>query len=803
MVERERSGTVRDPGSRTWHFSALRSSVSRKVLLFVGVVGTVLLVGMGLFFTSYMERALLVRSERALQRMTGTAAAGLQSIMLSGSAEFARGFADRIKQVEGLTAFRVLKPDGHEAFHHEEHKPVPADLQARLDRVVTTRQEMTFIEVAPDGTRSQHYLSPLLNQEACQTCHGADHAVRGVFQLNISLTDLDAETSRVRTIALGVTVGMVAVFLLCVGLLMRSLVGRPLAQVQKAIGVMASGDLTASVAIPDAPLDDVWRIASHFNQMTRRLARIVRILMLQTRSMGAAMQELVTARDRMSFTSGAVRQLVTDVVNDHVDVGRNVIAIHDASQDTAVYAQDSLGEVERLAEQIHGVSMQMAATSERIEGMARVVEQMSSNVHAVNDNMAHVTRAVSRANGAIDQLDHAFDAVRGQCTQAQQKSERASGHARTVVEVMDNLARSAREIGESVKVIDSIASQTNLLAINAAIEAANAGESGKGFAVVANEVKTLAMQTRTATQLIASLAQAIRGHTVEAAGKIGDSSRLIDEIHEANRAITGSIDQQTALVSGIASAMNEVMAAAEDVSGQMARLEDVVVQVVQTSAGSAQHSAAMTAQATGIAHASVDVVAQSRKMLQMATDVMQISERVGMALQSSDEKLYQILEDVVHIDGTIHHAAMLIRAVAVPGSKLEEASGQLRVAEEAFDVRAVKLAHLRWLEVLEDVLRGARTMAPEAVGSAHDCAFGTWYDGEGRARYGDHPLFREIGVQHEAVHNAARTVVQQAGSGLFTEARVQMEQFDQLRNALFDSLDGLYMAVAPEGGGEA
>lgn len=122
---------------------------------------------------------------------------------------------------------------------------------------------------------------------------------------------------------------------------------------------------------------------------------------------------------------------------------------------------------------------------------------------------------------------------------------------------MGKLGESSAGIGNVIKVITSIAQQTNLLAPNATIEAARAGEAGKGFAVVANEVKELAKETAKATEEISHKIQAIQTDTKGAVAVIQQISAVINQINDISNTIASAAEEQTATTNEIARNVGE------------------------------------------------------------------------------------------------------------------------------------------------------------------------------------------------------------------------------------------------------
>jgi methyl-accepting chemotaxis protein len=171
---------------------------------------------------------------------------------------------------------------------------------------------------------------------------------------------------------------------------------------------------------------------------------------------------------------------------------------------------------------------------------------------------------------------------------------------------MNTLGESSAEIGNVIKVITSIAEQTNLLALNATIEAARAGEAGKGFAVVASEVKDLAQETARATDDISQRVQAIQTGTAGAVTAIEEISKVIARISEFQTTIASAVEEQTATTAEMGRSVTEASAGtgeiAENITGvaEAARLTSQgVSETQQATADLARMSGELSAVVAG------------------------------------------------------------------------------------------------------------------------------------------------------------------------------------------------------------
>ncbi|MBM7478494.1 methyl-accepting chemotaxis protein [Oerskovia jenensis] len=211
------------------------------------------------------------------------------------------------------------------------------------------------------------------------------------------------------------------------------------------------------------------------------------------------------------------------------------------------------------AESLAGVSSQFSASSEETAAQSGVVaaaaEQVSQNVRTV-------------AAGA-EQMGASIREIAQNSNEAAKVANRATDRAASTNVTVQKLGTSSQEIGDVVKVITSIAEQTNLLALNATIEAARAGEAGKGFAVVASEVKELAQETAKATEDIARRVEAIQDDTSSAVGAIGEIADIIGRINDYQLTIASAVEEQTATTTEMSRGVSESATGASEIAGNI------------------------------------------------------------------------------------------------------------------------------------------------------------------------------------------------------------------------------------------
>ncbi len=372
---------------------------------------------------------------------------------------------------------------------------------------------------------------------------------------------------------------------------------RPILALRDAATRMASGDTSAQVQQKSS--DEIGQLAGAFNKMVANIRAFTQDLKEEkTRADKARMDaEAATAQTEMdrAHLARSVEEMLGAI---------QTFAKGDLTVELEAHTNDDIG---RLFDGYNRALANMRQMIEKVGEAVSITTGSAATIRSSTDAIANDVRVqstqVTDIAAAVEEMsmtiaDNARTATRAaEITQASGSAAEQSGQVvqqtvgkiqeiAVVVQqsavIIERLGASSNQIGEIVSVIEGIAEQTNLLALNAAIEAARAGEQGKGFAVVADEVRKLAERTTHSTQQIAEMIRSIQAETHQAVQamkdgrvRVDEGLRLADRAAQALQDIERNIEQTIVMVSQIAAATEEQAAASAEISTNVSSIAEL------------------------------------------------------------------------------------------------------------------------------------------------------------------------------------------------------------------------------------
>ncbi len=529
----------------------MKEKLEFKILLFglVTIVAGILLAG---FLIIQVERDNMHTVAR--DRLVSSAriiTSSIELTMLEGDAKLSIDLVRRLKSISGF-GLNVYNWQGREAFNPDAETVENSFLKS----VTTTGIEAVDVE----GETLRVYL-PLPNKTSCRGCHSIANPVMGAVEATISLRK---EYEKMNEFVLYIAVGSLLAIAIIGSVLwqtMRRGVILPLKDLEYSALKMAGGDLSFSTRIRSG--DEIGRLDRSIKNSLMSISGILRKVRDISKRIAVTSEMVESESDKAVDNTMLEAEAVVEISSSVEELNVAITEIAESTAGLARAVEETVGTMQEMSKSIDSITNLTHEVSGGVEATSSSIQELSASTRQVAGNAENLAGVSDETLGAVEEIISSIKEVESRARESARLSEKATKDASTLgvssisrtregmdsirehvsraAKVIGRLEGRSEEIGNVVNVIEDIADQTTLLALNASILAAQSGEHGKGFSVVANEIKDLAERTVFSTREIDNLINTVRREVAEAVEAMGESMKSVDEGLRLSKEASGAL----------------------------------------------------------------------------------------------------------------------------------------------------------------------------------------------------------------------------------------------------------------------
>jgi methyl-accepting chemotaxis protein len=525
----------------------------------------------------------------------------IEETMITGNADITRDLIEKRGGAEGVESITVLDAEGKEAFFKEERSD-PEDIEI-INKIKDSKS--TFSQ---KNKGSIVYYMPLINTSRCIECHDKQGSVLGAVKVSMSVKEANLIVSyRTKVVLISLLFGII-LFGAILWVVFKKTVITPIKDLKDATAALSHGDLSFRTSIRSN--DEMGTLSNDIKKAIRGIGNIIQ-------RQGAVSKRVANVTVGVEKESGKVlegtqleSEAISNILSAIEELNGSIGAIAESIGGVSASAEETAASVDEMVANTEQITKNTIELSGAIDSTSSSIEQMSASIKEVAQRTEELTVSAEETLSATEEINSAVKEIESNTKESARLSEKVTSDASSfgmvamdkasegmdrirqsvekTAEFIEKLGGRSEEIGKILNVIAEITDQTTLLALNAAILAAQAGEHGKGFSVVADEIKDLAERTSFSTQEIDDLIQAVRAEVKGAVNAMAEGLKTVEEgsklsvgAKEALKKIIESSQQSTKMASDMEHATSEQTKGIRFVADAMENVKDMIGQIAK------------------------------------------------------------------------------------------------------------------------------------------------------------------------------------------------------------------------------